>query len=302
MLTVLPTRRVDRRGISLVEIVVSLALTGIVLSMVAAIALRQQRLFADLGEQSAVATRLREAAAILPIQVRAARPDDIREARDTALELRATIAAAVVCDTEPSTVILAPAMSDEPRYASFVSPIEAGDSLWILTAGSTAADWRPIVVLGAGSRSSGSCAASGPRLSNEALHHARVALSVSALPANVIGMPVRATRPIRYSLYRSTDGWYLGQRDWNSLTARFAAIQPVAGPFLPASEGGLWFSYADSTGVPLERPVSDVHAIAAVRIELRAQATNPARILTTAGVPYRKADSTILIVALRNRR
>jgi hypothetical protein len=285
-----------------VEIVVSLALTGVVLAMVSAVALRQQRFFADLAEQSATAARLREAAAILPIQLRAARPDDIREARDTSLELRATIATAVVCDTAPSTVILEPETNDERRYASFLSPIEAGDSLWILTPGPNAAEWRPLVVLGVGSRSSGACAASAPPLAGEGLHRARVALSVAALPAGVIGMPVRVTRPTRYSLYRSADGWYLGQRDWSNAAARFATIQPVAGPFLSATERGLWFSYTDSSGSPLDRPVPDVRAIAGIRIELHAQTTDPARILTSAGASRRKTDSTILIVALRNRR
>jgi hypothetical protein len=297
-----PGAHVDRRGVSLVEIVVSLALTGVVLAMVSAVALRQQRFLADLGEQSATAARLREAAAILPIQLRAARPGDIREARDTSLELRATIATAIVCDTEPSIVILEPATNGEARYASFVSPIEAGDSLWILTAGSNTPEWTPLAVLGVGSRSAGVCAVSAPPLADEGLHRARVALSVAALPAGVIGMPVRVTRPTRYSLYRSTDGWYLGQRDWSNATARFASIQPVAGPLLSASDHGLSFSYTDSSGSRLDRPVPDVGAIAGIRIELRAQTTNPARPLTSADTARRKTDSTILIVALRNRR
>lgn len=290
-----------RRGVTLVEMVVSLALTGVVLAMVSAIALRQQRLFTDLGEQSAAGARLREAAAILPIQLRATRPEDIRDARDTALELRATIATAVVCDTEPSTLILAPAATSE-GYASIISPIEPGDSVWMLSLDHGSAGWAGLPVLAVGSRSSGSCAAAAPRLSDDALHRARIALSLAALPAGVVGAPVRVTRPTRYSLYQSTDGWYLGQRDWNNTAARFSAIQPVAGPYLSPSAGGVRFSYFDSSGRMLDRPVADGRAVASVRIELRAQTRNPATVLAPAGRAARRTDSITLIVALRNRR
>jgi hypothetical protein len=299
---VLKSRAGRRRGITLVEMVVSLALTGVVLTMVSAIALRQQRLFADLGEQSAVRARLREAAALLPLQLRAARPEDIREARDTALELRATIATAVVCDTEPSTLILAPIGSNESRYASIVSPVEPGDSVWLLTSTSSAAEWRAFPILDVGSRGSGSCAAAAPRLSMDTVHRARIALSLAALPAGVIGTPIRVTRPTRYSLYQSTDGWYLGQRDWSNAAARFSAIQPLAGPYLSPTARGLSFNYADSTGRELDRPVSDVRMIASIRIDLRAQTRNPTRMLGSAGRAAPKADSITLIVALRNRR
>src|SRR4051794_2584223 len=101
-------KRTRRTGLTLVEMVVSLSLTGIVLAMVSAISLRQQRIVADLAEQIASAARLREAAAILPIHLRSARAADIREARDTSLELRATIASAVICDTSSSALVLAP--------------------------------------------------------------------------------------------------------------------------------------------------------------------------------------------------
>jgi hypothetical protein len=282
--------------------VVSLALTGVVLTMVSAIALRQQRVFADLGEQSAVRARLREAAAILPLQLRAARPQDIREARDTALELRATIATGVVCDTEPSTLILVPAGTTEPRYASIVAPIEPGDTAWILSTTSRAAEWTGFPVLGVGTRGSGSCAAAAPQLSADMVHRARVALSLPALPAGVIGMPMRVTRPTRYSLYQSGDGWYLGQRDWSNVAARLSTIQPLAGPYLSPAARGLLFSYADSNGRELDRPVSDAHTIASIRIDLRAQTRNATRILGPAGRAGPKADSITLIVALRNRR
>ena len=291
-----------RRGVTLVEMVVSLTLTGIVLGMVAAIGLRQERILADLGEQAAVSARLREAAALLPIQLRAARSQDIREARDTSLEFRATIATAVVCDTEPSTLVLTPAGDGDEGYASFISPVEAGDSVWVLLDTASATEWRAFLIAAAGTRSPGPCAAAAPLLSADASRRSRIAITIGPLPAAVIGLPLRVTRPTRFSLYHSADGWYLGQRDWSNATARFTTIQPLAGPYLSPTARGLNFSYRDSTGAPLDQPVVDRSAIASIRIELRGQTRNPTRVLGAAARHGPSIDSTMLIVALQNRR
>src|SRR5262245_17958001 len=90
-----------RRGVTLVELVVTMAVGGLALSLIAAVCLRQQRVISDLSHAAALTAQLRDAAAILPIDLRALSSGlgDIRDARDTSLEVRATIASAVVCDT-----------------------------------------------------------------------------------------------------------------------------------------------------------------------------------------------------------
>lgn len=296
------SKRLTRRsGLTLIEMVVSLALTGIVLAMVSAISLRQQRIFADLSEQTAVGARLREASAILPIQLRAAGPFDIREARDTALELRATIASAVVCDTTATALVLAPAMHD-PSFASFVAPIETGDSAWILTNDVGGDTWHGFAVASAGTREPGPCDPAGPALGDDERRAPRVTISGAGPMTGLIGLPVRVTRPLRYSLYRAADGaWYIGERDWNAIDARFNAIQPVAGPYVAAAVGGLRFRYTDSTGAELAIPVADRASIAAIDVELRSQTTNATRVLGSS-MAGRRLDSTVVTIALRNRR
>ena len=292
-----------RAGFTLVEMVVSLALTGIVLGMVGAISLRQQRIFADLAEQTAAAARLREASTILPIQLRAASPLDIREARDTALEFRATIASAVVCDTTASALVLAPVVDRDATLASIVVPIEAGDSVWLFTNDAAGERWRGFAIVAAGTREPGRCGDAGPFLTNAQLHASRVTVSISPSPASAVGAPLRVTRPMRYSLYRAGDGaWYLGERDWSNADARFNTIQPVAGPYLAPAAGGLVFRYIDSTGGALTSPVIDRGAIAAVAVEMRSQTANATRVLGSAATHGPRVDSTVLMVALRNRR
>src|SRR3954465_15712357 len=88
------TRVTGRRGVTLIELLVVIVVAGVALSLIAAISVRQQRTFADLREAAALSGQMRDAAAILPIDLRgvSAAMGDLSDARDTAVELRATIA------------------------------------------------------------------------------------------------------------------------------------------------------------------------------------------------------------------
>jgi prepilin-type N-terminal cleavage/methylation domain-containing protein len=291
----------SRAGFTLVEMVVALALTATILALVSGIALRQQRVINDLAEQRAVSARLREASVLLPIQLRAAAPADLREATDTSLELRSTIGVAIVCDTIASRIVLAPATPDDPRYASFISPIEAGDSVWVLSNDGTGEEWRGTRVIDVGSQAPGPCNALGPGLSEAAQHVPRVALALVTMPAAPIGLPLRVTRPVRYSLYHASDGdWYLGERDWSNPLAQFATIQPLVGPFLKATSAGLSFRYADTTGAWLPTPVADRTAVATIQVALRAQTRSMALAFAANGPAREHVDSALLTIALRN--
>jgi len=131
----------------------------------------------------------------------------------------------------------------------------------------------------------------------------RVTLALdSVAPARWIGAPLRVTRPLRYSLYQSSDNaWWLGERDWNADAARFNTIQPVAGPFLSPASRGLHFAYFDSAGGELVSPVADASMLALMRIELRGETKNAPRalVVNTSG---KRVDSLSMWVLLRNRR
>jgi hypothetical protein len=298
--------RPRRRGATLVELVVTTVVGGLALTLVTVICLRQQRVFTDLAEQSAAYAQLRDAEAILPIDVRAASSvaGDVRDARDTSIELRGIIASAVVCDTASGGVVLAPATADARTYAGTSAAPAAGDTAWLLTADDTAEAWRPFRVAASGSFRAGPCAARGPQLGAAALASVRAVLSLDSLsPSLALGAPLRVTRPFRYSLYRGTDGnWYLGQRDWNTTTLRFNAIQPVSGPFLPPAAGGLAFRYLDSLGATLATPVTNTRLIAGVHVDLRSETRSATRALASAARQGPRVDSAALWILLRNRR
>ena len=299
-------RLVARRAVTLIESIVAMVVGGVALALIATISVRQQRLYADIADRAALASQLRQASTVLPIELRGASAvsGDIREARDTAIELRASIASAVVCDTTAGAIVLSPAVVGPTTFAGYLTAIAAGDTAWILTPGDSADAWLPYAVSSTATLAPGSCAPLGPRLSTAARALARVSMHLAAAPpvSILIGAVMRVTRPVRYSLYRGGNGrWYLGQRDWNVASLRFNTIQPVSGPFSAASAHGLFLRFSDSSGAPLPSPVADPRAIALVRADLHGQSQGAMRAFVS-GAQGRSSDSLHLAISLRNRR
>jgi prepilin-type N-terminal cleavage/methylation domain-containing protein len=290
------------RGFTLPELLITLACAAILFAAIASASVRQQRLFAELADDAAVTGRLREATATLPIDLRGVSPaaGDIRDARDTALEIRATIASAVVCDTVGRSIVLGPALTGADTYASYVTSVATGDTAWLLDARDTIENWMPRRITSVSSGTTSKCATGGP-LPNSPFVSTSFALD--SLPSGrVVGTVLRVTRPMRYSLYRSADGsWQLGARDWNSATLRLNTIQPVAGPLLPPSGRGLVFAYVDTSGGILANTAAFPTGLALIRVAARAQARGPVRVLGASGTP-RRVDSLDAAIFLHNRR
>ncbi len=299
-------RKQERRaGLTLVELMATVAVAGVVLAIIGGVALRQQRTFAALTADAALAGQLRDAASVLPSDLRAAAvgAGDLREATDTSIEIRETLASAVVCDTLGKAVILAPFDGTAATFAGAIAPIQAGDTAWIFSPDDSAHTWRGLGVVSVGSAHAGQCAALGPRLNGASLAASRTTLTLDSAPApqTLVGRPLRVTRPIRYSLYRASDGnWYLGARDWNDASAKFNVTQPLAGPFRPPGAGPV-FRWFDSSGASLAPPVARLDRVALVRIDLRGQTRTPDRALGSAWNAGPRADSVSILVAARNR-
>src|SRR6185503_4307029 len=224
------------------------------------------------------------------------------DARDTAVEFRSVIANAVVCDTTASSLVLAPVATTVTTLASIAQPIEANDTAWVLSLDDSGPTWMPARVTGVGTAAPGACPSPAPALDATQRSLARVSLTLSTRPSSPLGMPVRVTRPVRYSLYKASDNdWYVGQRDWNNSSLRLNTIQPVAGPFLSAAQSGLRFTYLDTTGTVLSTPVADSRAIALIRVDVRGETQHVHRALGAAGVAARARDSATAFVFMRNR-
>lgn len=289
------------RGFTLVELIASLVVGGVVFGSFAIVVAQQERVHARLGHRIRARSQAVEGLAALMGELRALSPaaGDIPPgaARDSAVEFRATVGTLTVCTTRDRVLVSA--------FASFVTPPEPGDTAWAYTASDSGAGWRPLAITEVSAMPADepvACATpvavlgvDKPRRAN-----ARVALGLSEPPPDTLldGTAVRVTRRLRYSLYRAPDGrWYLGRREWSAARSRFETIQPVGGPYRPysfAGSSGLELRYFDRTGAEVPSGASETDRIAKITATLRALPPP-----TDSGVQERR-DVTSITVALRN--
>lgn len=284
-----------RGGFTLLEVLIVLVLSGIVLGLASAVGVRLQRELAAESSRFRMDEQLAAGAEVLPIDLRAVSPraGDIMatNARDTSLEVRATIGNALVCAAASHAVTLAwyrgaAGQVLAPRAA-------AGDTLWLLDDGDAGESWRPVGVT-ALRVVSGVCAA----IDNSAAEiidrsHLWVA-DIRDSAAVQIGSVVRVTRPERFSFYRAADGeWYLGLRTWNSAAGAFNGVQPIAGPYRsPRLAPGVRLSYYDSNGAAFAPGAIDARRIARIESVLAVNAGSGTKT---------RVDSVTVVVGMRNR-
>ena len=249
-----------RRGVTLVELLVSIVLAAIVLGAATGSALRQQRTHARIAGVAGSEGQLRSATSLLGSQlafVDAGAGDlPAREAQDSAIQLRAVVAVAIACDSATGRVTFLPDAPGAVALSGVASQPRVGDSLWFL-ADSTWKGARVASVAYGAAVCPAPFSAAGPAF--------RLTLSNSAdtIPS---GTPLRVTRPVRYAFYRSGGGtWQLGFREWTETIGTFSAPQPVAGPFVRAGdERRSRFHYFGRAGEELTGELAD--RIARVRI------------------------------------
>ena len=299
--------RPSRKGASLVELLVVLAIIGVAAGAVTRVATAQQRHYRVHIARVAALGRLREGMDVLTTELMGVAPaaGDIHEMAGASVVFRAPLAAATVCAAvAPATseLLLAAFSANMDSTDTEGGPVgeswlAAGDSLWVHDAGADTAGasvgeaWHAHVVTAAVSARTTCLAPDSTEVP---------AMRATVMPAGgsllEAGAPARAFRTARYALYRAGDGaWYLGFSDCRPLvrSPACAPIQPVAGPYLPAadpSRAGLLFEYLDAAGAPTD----DRLAVVAIRMTLRANAA-------PAGLP---ADIVALTrtMAFRNTR
>jgi hypothetical protein len=287
-----------RRGFTLAEMLTSLLVTSAVIGFATHAIMGQLRFLSGVAAVAGVRAELSDVAGIVQSLVWAASPSDITVAQDSVLELRAPIGVAVVCDGGMGTITIpAPSPLTDNAVSGFSQMPDVGDRVAALLDDSLGGTWLTFDLASAPESSTGCAKFGGPAAWRLV---AQQPLDLSAARA------IHVLRPFRASLYKASDGrWYLGGRDWNSVSARFNSIQPIAGPLLPYNRNpllsGLVFTFADSTGAPIESP-ADPARVSAITIVVRAETRAPVRgtgMATTASGVVR--DSLALTVSLRNR-
>jgi prepilin-type N-terminal cleavage/methylation domain-containing protein len=251
-----------RAGLSLVELLVALALGGIVMAAAASSMLRQQRGVRWIEGLTGAELQLRPVLRLLTdeLSLLDAGAGDLAagQASDSSLQLRTVVAASLACDSA-GVLTLLPDTGVSPPLAGLARPPEPGDSVWLYF---DAIGWRARSIVNV-SRATTACAvpasAAGPTYR----------LGLDQPPDAPAGTPVRITRWERWVVYRAGDGrWYVGIRDFSPATGRFLAAQPVAGPFVRAARDGVrtGFRYFDASGWEFVPDGTNERNIARVRV------------------------------------
>ena len=305
-------RPAERRGFTLVEVMVTLTLTGLVVGTLLSVVVRQQRFAGAAADVLEMRDNLRQIGDLLPMELRglAAPAGDLIALSDSAIDFRQSTGAAIVCDmnADRTMIVLPPTiLSTDAGLTSWITAPVRGDELFVLDPAGALPDTMTRHTVNA-APTTGTCpiGTAFTRTAAEAASGVSVAITPALSPTTPRGAPVRFFRRARYSLYLSpSDGqWYLGYRDFNAARLpQWSAIQPVAGPLLPyASDGtgGLRFQYYDAAGAAV---TNSAQAAQVRRIDViaRAQTRSPVR---TVGLGRTRngyiRDSARITIALRN--
>jgi prepilin-type N-terminal cleavage/methylation domain-containing protein len=298
-----------RKGVSLIELLIVLAVGGLVGEVIAATVAGQQRFYKGAAQLQDAREATRDALEVLSTDIRwMSVADTLRLRADSAIELFAAIGNSVVCQVTGNEIVLPPARPSENSLTSFLMEPDTGDlSLFYSRSERDDERWNRHRIAAFSSRSTGfGCpptSALGQGGSDTPAIGGYV-LTLADAPENeiVVGSPVQFVRRVRYSLYHASDGhWYLGYRRCNALgISACGVIQPISGPYRAYSpdsvESGLVFSYFDAKGERLDATASPL-SLTRVDISARSERTGA---LKQARQPGGAQDSATVTVAIRN--
>ncbi len=297
-------RRV-RHGYTLIELVVSMAILGIVGSVLANIMMGQQRFFQRTVEQMSVRRELRTAMNLLPTELRgvSSAAGDITDFTTSSVTFRSTLGASIVCAKTSTTSIDLPPTNTARMITSnwYVQPA-VGDTVFAVRNDSsgTKGDFWTAHRITAIATATSYCVGSVYVDSTRDVGKTRYRLTVTpALPDSVVaGSGLRFTRSGKYTLVQQASGrYYLSRSEY--LNGAWSTAVPVSGPYRAPTSGGLSLSFYDSTGVVVST-VANATKIARIDLVLRAQGLSSSGTFGSATTTV--IDSVALRVALRNRR
>jgi hypothetical protein len=289
-----------RAGVTLVELLVALVLTGIVVGALLRSRSASHEVARDALARGEARRQLRAGMGAVLATLRGASPagGDLLALADTALELHVTLGATAWCasapampDVPPTATILAPTGADVAAWLDAPAP---GDALLVLVhdppadtsvSPGTAWRWQRVMVAAAGIPGRSTC------MGGEHRATLRVPLVGAPWLTPPAGSPARLLRRARWSVYRSRGRHYLGWRDAAAGGAALDVVQPVSGPhdvrdIAGERHAGVTFAFLDTAGAPATR------AARVATIRVRAWTTTEGTVVG--------AESLVVAAALRN--
>lgn len=275
-----------RRGFTLVEIIVAMALMLIVTGAIHRLLVTTQRLSRAQAARMNLQSNVRASALVIANELRelngvetgAADQTDILSIAGNGLTYRAMRGIGFLCESPVAGQIRVARSS----FSGFRDPQPSRDGAYLFVEGSPDAGvedaWLPLPITGVATNTS--CpGTAGPAISI-------TASSSAAIAGAPVGTPVRIYETMELRLYQSDGHWWLGAR---SVSAG-EAIQPVAGPL--AGSDGLQLEYLNRAGTPTTAPA----AIKSVVMTVRGTTEDP--VTTVDG--ERLEEELVTQVTLRN--
>jgi prepilin-type N-terminal cleavage/methylation domain-containing protein len=301
--------RQTRPGFTLLELAIVLAILGVVGSAIGLTLLRQQRFYRGTEELVGAREGVRDAIEILSTDIRGMSiADTARLLADSAVEMFASIGSSVVCQIAGSEIGLPAGTSPRGNtLTALLTQPDTGDlALFFRDSADAGSLWERHRVAAFSARSKATTCPPSTGLAADSVDATGTAFVVvlsDPLSDHVhSGAPVRFIRRGRYSLYRSSDGWYLGYRRCNALGPSVCgAIQPLSGPYRAYSSNsrstGLLFEFFDGSGMRIPTASS---SLTLARVDITARSESRQR-LVVEGRSWMPADSATVSIAVRNR-
>jgi prepilin-type N-terminal cleavage/methylation domain-containing protein len=301
----------NRRGLTLVELLVTMLLLSIVGAALTRVLVKQQQAYKDLSATTAAKRELRLGATALPAELRSVSSagGDVTAMTESEITMRSYIGSSIVCERASAgdRFWIPPSNLANHTLTTFVYAPEVGDVLFVFNddslKGAEDDSWSEHQIVSL-DNAAGGCATTpytDPALD---VGKARRRYHVSPILPDSIkpGAVVRFSRPVRYKLYTEASGaWYLGIQEYRS--GAWQATSPLAGPFRPFASGdanpsGLQFRYYDTLGVRITN-MTQTGSVARVDVFLRTNA-GVAAVTERQGNALR--DSVLMRVGIRNYR
>ena len=283
-------RVLTSRGVSLVELLIALALSGLLAAVAAGVLGRTQHFYRAATQEIDVSQSLRVAGAFLPAELREldAADGDVVAMTPTAVTIRAARQLAALCRAPlPADAPGSVTLTLRARPFSELRDFDpATDSLWMFREGDPLSPEDDGWIAAAFTTlEPDTCPDGGAGRRLRAFPRLAAGETVGAGQVSS-GAPVLGFETVTYRLYRSSADrrWYVGMETSSDL-------QPVLGP---VTDDGLAFTYLDSAG----ETAAQAALVRAIEFRVRARTVEPIR--TRDGGLDRPLDSLVAVVFLRN--
>ena len=281
----------SRRGLTLIELLVSLVILGVIGTVTYKFLANTQRVTRSQSELVNLQSNIRTGVLVVPTELReigiGPSGSDIVSMSATGIEYRAARGLGFTCQAAASEIRITNTPSSP--YFGLRSIVPGRDSLFLFVEGNTGISsddtWARLAVTSVDPASTcGPDPAVAVGVANLA------AVVPGGLAAIEVGGPVRPFEVMELRLYSSGGKFWLGAR---SVSGGELSLQPVLGPL---TSNGLELTYFNAAGNPTANP----SLVRSIRVAIRGVTDQLIRGPAGTGPPGYVQDSLMTTVSLRN--